>query len=154
MGLMGGTGDTAEEIANSGSIVMNATDNPGMTRALILNPGDDQYGYAVISLKVSDGIEHSTHQFKLTVASVNDDPSFTKGGNQSVAEDSGRQTVAWATDISTMPPGVAAAAGLAGTDGDESEQIPSLEFSLAPEGDGSFVLFSEDPENKNKRKEK
>src|ERR671914_737724 len=43
--------------------------------------------------------------FLLTVKSVNDAPSFTKGPDQVVAEDSAPQTVPfWATAISPGPP--------------------------------------------------
>ena len=42
-----------------------------------------------------------TQQFTITITAVNDAPSFTKGANQSVAEDAGAQTVAgWATGTS------------------------------------------------------
>jgi hypothetical protein len=56
------------------------------------------------------GINTSPAQtFSITVASVNDPPSFTGGANQTVREDSGAQSVAhWATGIS---PGPAAEAG-------------------------------------------
>ncbi len=42
-------------------------------------------------------------QFTITVTPVNDAPSFTAGGNQTVDEDAGAQTVAWATAISAGP---------------------------------------------------
>jgi hypothetical protein len=45
-----------------------------------------------------------TDSFLLTVSAVNDAPSFTKGANQTVVEDSGAQTVSsWATNISAGP---------------------------------------------------
>lgn len=46
----------------------------------------------------------ATEVASLIVTAVNDVPSFTKGGNQSVAEDAGLQTVAgWATNLSKGP---------------------------------------------------
>jgi hypothetical protein len=45
-----------------------------------------------------------TRTFTITIQSVNDPPSFTAGADQTVAEDSGAQTVAaWATGISPGP---------------------------------------------------
>ena len=39
--------------------------------------------------------------FVVTVTGVNDEPSFTKGSNQSVNEDAGAQTVSgWASSLS------------------------------------------------------
>ena len=51
------------------------------------------------------GVDTSAAQtFTITVTGVNDAPSFTTGANESVAEDSGAQTVAtWATAISAGP---------------------------------------------------
>jgi VCBS repeat-containing protein len=55
--------------------------------------------------RASDGFELSPPAtVAINVAAVNDDPSFTKGANQTVDEDAGPQTVAgWATSISSGP---------------------------------------------------
>src|SRR5438094_898907 len=46
----------------------------------------------------------ATQSFTITVTAVNDAPSFTKGADQTVNEDSGLHTVAgWATAISAGP---------------------------------------------------
>ena len=47
----------------------------------------------------NDGVDTSAHQtFAITVTPVNDAPSFTKGANQSLFEDTGAQSIAgWAT---------------------------------------------------------
>src|SRR5439155_1506286 len=45
-----------------------------------------------------------TRTFTVTVAAVNDPPSFTKGADVSVLEDAGAQTIAtWATNITAGP---------------------------------------------------
>ena len=51
---------------------------------------------------MNDGtIVSSAATFSLTVTAVNDEPSFTKGANQSVLEDSGLHSVTtWATNLS------------------------------------------------------
>jgi len=49
------------------------------------------------------GHDTSTQTFVIAVAAVNDAPSFTAGSNQSVLEDAGPQTTAWATNISPGP---------------------------------------------------
>jgi VCBS repeat-containing protein len=51
------------------------------------------------------GVDASSSQtFTITVTAVNDAPSFTKGANQTVADNAGPQTVAsWATNLSAGP---------------------------------------------------
>jgi VCBS repeat-containing protein len=75
---------------------------------LTYTPAADAFGSATITLKaVDDGTppaESATQSFVINVTGVNDAPSFTKGADQSVAEDAGAQTVAgWATGISAGP---------------------------------------------------
>ncbi|MBI4408045.1 MAG: cadherin-like domain-containing protein, partial [Candidatus Kerfeldbacteria bacterium] len=62
--------------------------------------GSDSFTY-----RVNDGTVFSnTATFTITVNSVNDVPSFTKGANQTVLEDAGAQTASgWATGMSTGP---------------------------------------------------
>src|SRR3989442_767810 len=69
-------------------------------------------GSATVTVTLSDnggtangGVDTSaTQTFTITVTPVNDVPSFTKGANQTVLEDTGAQTVtAWATAISAGP---------------------------------------------------
>ena len=67
--------------------------------------------------------------FVITVAAINDAPSFTAGGNQSVAEDAGAQTVnAWATAILAGPP-------------NEAGQVVSFNVT----GNSNATLFSAGP---------
>ncbi len=70
-------------------------------------------GTATITLNIMDnggtangGVDTSaTQTFDITLTAVNDAPSFTAGGNQTVLEDAGAQNVAgWATAISAGPP--------------------------------------------------
>ena len=93
-------------------------------------------GTATVTTRLQDsggtangGVDTSAPSiFTITVNPVNDAPSFTKGANQTVAEDAGPQTVAgWATAISTGPADEAAQTlnFLVNTDN------PSL-FSAAP----------------------
>src|SRR5262249_10613431 len=73
----------------------------------------DANGSADITITLSDnggtangGADTSAPQtFKITVAPVNDAPSFTGGPNQSVLEDSGAHSIAnWATAINKGAP--------------------------------------------------
>src|SRR5205823_6544276 len=74
-------------------------------------PAANAYGAASVSVTLKDnggtanvGVDTSTKQsFAITVNAVNDAPSFTKGADQTVNENSGPQTVAgWATAISAL----------------------------------------------------
>jgi hypothetical protein len=77
----------------------------GSQRTLTIIPVADAFGATHITVTVSDANgESMTDTFLLTVNAVNDAPSFTKGADQTVLEDSSTQTVAsWATSISVGP---------------------------------------------------
>ncbi len=75
---------------------------------LSYTPAANASGTATITLRIcDDGVPvacSSTQSFLITVNPVNDPPSFTKGGDQAVNEDSPAQTVnPWATAISAGP---------------------------------------------------
>ncbi|MHB8107850.1 MAG: tandem-95 repeat protein, partial [Candidatus Cryosericum sp.] len=86
---------------------------------LAYTPDLDANGTAMITVTLQDdggttngGLDTSAPQtFTITVAPVNDAPSFTKGADQMVIEDCGPQAVSgWATAISAGPPDEAAQA--------------------------------------------
>ena len=110
---------------------------------LSYTPADDANGSATVSVSLSDdggtgsvGADTSgTSQFTISVNPVNDGPSFNASGNQPVDEDSGPQTVPWATGISVGP-------------ADEAAQTVTFNvsnnnttlFAVQPAIDGSGVL--------------
>jgi hypothetical protein len=82
------------------------------TGTLTYTPAANAGGSATVTLTLKDtggtangGIDTSAPQtFTITLTPVNDAPSFVKGGDQTVLEDAGPQTVnGWATAISTGP---------------------------------------------------
>src|SRR5438874_1826335 len=94
-------------------------------------------GYASFTFQVQDdggtanggvNLDQSPNTLTIDVTAVNDEPSFTKGANQTVLEDAGAQSVSnWATAISAGP-------------ADESGQI--LTFHVSNNNTG---LFSSQP---------
>ncbi|PAX51206.1 beta strand repeat-containing protein, partial [Brunnivagina elsteri] len=77
---------------------------------LTYKPADNASGTAIISVKIKDdgginngGVDTSDIQtFSITINSVNDTPTFTKGQDQTVNEDAVLQTINnWATKISS-----------------------------------------------------
>ena len=79
---------------------------------LTFTPAANAFGAATVTLTLSDdggvlngGVDTSAPQiFVITVTGVNDPPSFTKGADQTVLEDSGLHSVpGWATAISPGP---------------------------------------------------
>ena len=92
----------------------------------------NQNGSATVTVQIHDnggGADTSTTQtFTITITAVNDVPSFTVGGNQTVAEDAGAQTVE--DFISTFSPGPA----------DEAEQ--TIDFIVT---NNNNALFSVQP---------
>jgi len=104
---------------------------------LTYTPADDAYGAAELKVTLSDdggtangGQDTSAEQtFTITVNSVNDAPSFTKGADQTVDEDAGAQTIAnWAAGIS---------------EGASNESGQTLTFNIT--GNSNTALFAAGP---------
>lgn len=92
-------------------------------------PTADFFGSDSFTYTANDGmVDSNTATASVTVAAVNDAPSFTAGADQSVDQDLGAQTVAgWATAMSTGP-------------ANESSQAISFEVTAA-----NTALFSAGP---------
>jgi len=70
----------------------------GATRTIRVTPMPNANGTSTITITVSDGTSTATATFQFTVQPVNDAPIFMVGGNPTVMEDSGPQSlVGWAT---------------------------------------------------------
>ncbi|MFS8085237.1 MAG: hypothetical protein ACMG6H_06370, partial [Acidobacteriota bacterium] len=105
---------TITATSNNTALIPNPTvsyTNPNTTGSLSFTPVANVSGSALITVTVKDnggtangGVDTFVRTFTVTVNSVNDAPTFTKGADQTVNEDAGPQTVAnWATAISTGP---------------------------------------------------
>lgn len=78
---------------------------------LTYTPAANNYGSVIVTVvlkddggKLNGGVDSSKQTFTITVNSVNDAPSFTKGSNQNILEGAGAQSVSgWATNMSTGP---------------------------------------------------
>ncbi len=99
-------------VTNDNNSLFSAQPSVSLHGTLTYTPAADMNGSAAVTLYVTDdggiandGVDTSAAQtFTITVTSVNDAPSFTKGDNQTVLEDAAAQTVTgWATAISTGP---------------------------------------------------
>ncbi|MCU0788250.1 MAG: Ig-like domain-containing protein, partial [Verrucomicrobia bacterium] len=88
------------ETAAGSLIVSAASSNPGLVpeanisfggsganRTVTVRPAADQSGGAQITISVSDGTDAVTSAFSLTVTAVNDAPTITVIGNQTIDED-------------------------------------------------------------------
>jgi hypothetical protein len=77
----------------------------GANRTVTVTPVAEQSGVTTITVTVADEDGGSVSEsFQLTVTSVNDAPSFTKGEDQVVIQGSGAKIITgWATDISAGP---------------------------------------------------
>jgi len=81
------------------------------TGTLTYTPADDVYGIANVRARLKDnggaangGIDSIVTSFTITIASVNDAPTFTAGADETILEDAGAQTVSeWAKNISAGP---------------------------------------------------
>jgi hypothetical protein len=95
-------------VTNDNNALFSAQPLVAANGTLSYTPAADVNGIANVTVKIHDdggGDDTSAPQtFTITVNAVNDPPSFTKGANQIVDEDSGAQTVVgWATNISKGP---------------------------------------------------
>lgn len=100
----GGTDEAGQELAFTLSGYDSAlfTDSVtlSITGELIFQPKPDAHGSTTVNVRLSDGTKTTDGNFIIEVVSVNDMPSFTKGENQTVLEDCGKQTVSrWAKDL-------------------------------------------------------
>ncbi|HEU4712969.1 MAG TPA: choice-of-anchor Q domain-containing protein [Pyrinomonadaceae bacterium] len=101
---------TATVNTNAGLFsVAPAIDSAG---TLTYTPAPNAFGDAIVTVVMKDnggtangGIDTSIEQaFTISITSVNDVPTFTKGANQAVNEDAGFQFVSnWATNVSQGP---------------------------------------------------
>lgn len=116
-GITPGGGEAGQTLTfvisnNTNPTLFSAGPAISSTGTLTFTPAANAFGSADVSVSLKDnggtangGQDTSAVQtFTITVNSVNDAPSFTKGADQTVAEDSGGLNVSnWATNISTGP---------------------------------------------------
>ncbi len=107
----------------------------GTTNAISYTPSLNFNGSDAFVVSISDG-QGGTDNLTVNVQvnSVNDAPSFTKGSNQTIAENARAQTVAaWATAISAGPPDESAQT-LAFTVINDNNALFSAQPAIAPNG--------------------
>ncbi len=99
-------------VSNSNNTLFSVQPAVSATGTLTYTPNTDASGIATVTINVMDdggtansGVDTSADQtFTITITDINDVPSFTAGGNQTVLEDAGTQSVAgWATALSAGP---------------------------------------------------
>jgi hypothetical protein len=127
--------------------------------ALSYTAAADANGTASLSVVAMDdggtangGVDTSAPQnFTINVTAVNDAPSFTKGADQTVLEDSGAHTVAgWATNISAGPANESGQTLAFAVTNDNSGLFSvqpaidpvsgNLTYTLSPDGNGSAAV--------------
>ncbi len=112
----GATDETAQtlsfQVSNNNTNLFSTQPTISTNGTLSFTPAANAVGSATVTVSLRDnggtangGSDTSGSQtFTITVNGVNDAPSFTKGANQTVLEDSGTRTVtSWATALSTGP---------------------------------------------------
>ncbi|MDC1143097.1 Ig-like domain-containing protein, partial [Planctomycetota bacterium] len=118
-----------------------------ITGILAFTPAPDAFGTANISLDLVDnggtsfgGVDTFNHTFSIIITSVNDDPSFSKGSNVAVLEDSSAyiQTV-WATNIDVGPSNETPPDAPVFTVTNNNNALFATQPALSPSGTLSFV---------------
>jgi CSLREA domain-containing protein len=103
---------TFQVVSNTNAALFSAGPAISAARTLTYTPAANANGSATITINLKDnggtangGVDTSSSQsFTITVNSVNDAPSFTKGADQTVNNNAGLQSVvSWATNISPGP---------------------------------------------------
>ena len=106
-------GFTVTQTASTGGLTFSTVPAIALNGTLTYTAAANANGSATFSVTLADNGSSTPpnnntsapQSFTITVTPVNDAPSFTKGADQTVAEDAGLQTVAgWATNISPGPP--------------------------------------------------
>ena len=123
-------------VTNDNTALFSAQPAVSPNGTLTYDPAPNAHGAATVSVSIKDnggiadgGVDTSSAQtFTITVSLLNDAPSFTPGANQTVNEDAGAQSIAWATNLSAGP-------------SDESGQ--TLEFVI--DTNSNAALFSVAP---------
>ena len=135
-----------------GSVSCDANTPSTCTTSLTYTPNANFSGGDSFTYTVNDGtVDSAAATATITVNPVNDAPSFTVGGNQTVLEDAGAQTVnGWATGISAGPAdesGQAVAINLVSTTDDTLFSVlPSVDptgalaYTPAPDANGSATV--------------
>src|SRR5262249_58026751 len=104
--IVSGQGPTHGTLGPIGSVTCNGNTPNTCTADVTYSPDANFNGSDSFKFKANDGqADSAAATVDITVNAVNDPPSFTKGADQTVLEDSGAHTVAgWATAISAGPP--------------------------------------------------
>ncbi len=113
----------------------------GSTRTLQMTPAAGASGTTTITLTVTASNGRSMSDvFVLGVGTVNAAPSFTKGADQTVAEDSGPKTIAnWATGIGPGSPDEAGQSVSFVVTGNTNPELFSAAPSVSPNGTLTFT---------------
>ena len=116
---------------------------------LSYTPAANAFGTANVLVAIQDnggtangGANTSANQsFTITVGSVNDVPSFTKGNDQAVVEDSAAQSITgWATAISAGPTNESSQAVQFNRTGNTNAALFSVEPAVTPAGTLTYTL--------------
>jgi hypothetical protein len=133
-------------------VVFAVTTNPlhgtlsGTASSLTYTPASDFNGsdafYFTVSVVTSGGVLVTSAPAKVTlpVTAVNDVPSFAKGADQTVLEDSGTRTVAaWATGVSAGPPDEQLIQTVLFTTANSNNSLFTTQPAVAPDGTLTFT---------------
>src|SRR5579884_1919229 len=110
-------------------------------------PAPDAFGTASVTIIATDdggtangGSDRTTMSFTITIRPVNDPPSFLEGGNVSLFEDAGPQTISWASSISPGPPNESGqTVAFTSTNSDPALFDPGAQPAVAADGTLTFT---------------
>jgi hypothetical protein len=120
--------------ASSGALTLVADGSFSYAPAANFN-GTDTFSYRAHD---SNSNESAVTTVTITVRPVNDPPTFTMGANPSVVEDSGPQSMAWATALSAGPSDEASQALSFGV-GNDNNALFAAQPAIASDGTLSFT---------------
>jgi hypothetical protein len=147
-GISAGPADEASQhvtfqiTSNSNAALFSAGPSVTPSGALTYTAAPNANGSATLTVVAHDdggtangGVDTSASQtFTINITAVNDAPSFTKGADQSVFEDSGAQSVAaWATAISAGPADESGQS-VSFTASNDNNALFSVQPAVAPNG--------------------
>jgi|GEM_PF-5126698 len=119
---------TVESVSNAAIFAAGSPSIDAIAGTLTLTFAPNAFGSSTVSIRATDsGGLFVIDQFQVTLAAVNDAPTFSAGPNISIPEDSPAQSIPnWATNLSPGP---------------ANEASQTLSFNISTDNDGLFSVL-------------
>ncbi len=109
----------------------------GGSRTITVVPAKDQYGSTTVTIKAFDGTTYGSSTFTLNVNPINDVPTISSIGNQSIDEDTAKAVSFTVNDVETAASNLALTATSSNT-----ELLPVANITLSGSGSARSITMA------------